>query len=800
MSNSMPEPNTVLRGGAPVPVSPFPMLLLRSGSLLPGGASTFSVARRRSVALVSAVHVGDVIAVVSQRDPKHEEPGIDDVHWFGTFARVTNLVRVGEGTFRMGLEGLGRFHLEAIDASQRYFRGYGQLIEETDLDPKKSHLLAEALHQRLAELAKSGFSTGTLPELDDEPGLFADRVASGLDLDAEQAAGLLALGDASARLSRVIELLGEITTTAELRQKIARDVKEQFGKHQRETILREQIKAMQKELGDDDAQEDDTLREKLGELQLPDDARKVVERELKRLKQSQGPEANVIRTYLEWIAALPWTARAEVKNDIDAIAAKLDADHSGLEDVKKRVLEHMAVHKLSGNPRGTILALVGPPGVGKTSLGQSIADATGRPLVRISLGGVRDEAEIRGHRRTYVGAIPGRIVHALRKAEVKNPIVLLDEIDKLARGFGGWPEAALLEVLDPEQNKSFTDHYLELPFDLSEVMFIATANTLDTLTPPLRDRLEIVELSGYTENEKKEIARRHLIPKRTRESGVPEGVLSITDAALSTLISEYTREAGVRQLDRELMRVTRKAALEVARQADDAPLRINVDASDVPEYLGKARFRNDVAERTAFPGVATGLAWTPVGGDILFIETTRMPGKGKLEITGQLGDVMKESARAALSYVRSHSAELGIDPGVLDQSDLHLHVPAGAVPKDGPSAGVTIFTALASLLSGHRVRPDTAMTGEVTLRGKVLPVGGIKAKVLAAHRAGITRVILPSKNERDLDDVPESVKDDLEVIFAADMSEVLAAALEDSAAPLGSSGDSVLGPIDAGVS
>jgi ATP-dependent Lon protease len=611
---------------------------------------------------------------------------------------------------------------------------------------------------------------------------------------------VLQLGDASDRLARVIELLGEITTTAELRQKIARDVKEQFGKHQRETILREQIKAMQKELGDDDGkEEDDTLREKLRDLELPDEVRRVVDRELRRLKQAQGPEANVIRNYLETIAALPWTARAEVKDDIDAISAKLDADHSGLEDVKKRVLEHMAVHKLSGNPRGTILALVGPPGVGKTSLGQSIADATGRPLVRISLGGVRDEAEIRGHRRTYVGAIPGRIIHALKKAEVKNPVVLLDEIDKLARGYGGWPEAALLEVLDPEQNKAFTDHYLELPFDLSEVMFIATANTLDTLTPPLRDRLEIVELSGYTENEKMEIARRHLIPKRTKESGVPEGVLTITQAALSTLISEYTREAGVRQLDRELMRVTRKAALDVARQADDVPLRITIDAADVPDYLGKARFRNDVAERTALPGVATGLAWTPVGGDILFIETTRMPGKGKLEITGQLGDVMKESARAALSYVRSHSADLGIDPSVLDQSDLHLHVPAGAVPKDGPSAGVTIFTALASLLSGHRVRPDTAMTGEVTLRGKVLPVGGIKAKVLAAHRAGISRVILPDKNARDLDEVPDSVKDDMEVIFASDMSEVLAAALEDPGAPLPARGDDLVGPVGAGV-
>lgn len=544
------------------------------------------------------------------------------------------------------------------------------------------------------------------------------------------------------------------------------------------------MKAIRRELGEggeDGEDETEGMRKKIEEAHMSEEARKVALRELAKLESSggQGPEANVIRNYLDWLVALPWEKRASVTDDLDRIAEQLDADHYGLDDVKKRILEHMAVHKLSGNPRGTILCLVGPPGVGKTSLGQSIADATGRPFARISLGGVRDEAEIRGHRRTYVGALPGRLIHALRKAGVKNPVLLVDEIDKLGMaGWGGWPEAALLEVLDPEQNKTFTDHYLETPFDLSEVMFICTANTLDTLSPPLRDRLEIIEVNGYTLSEKQHIARRHLLPKRLRENGVPEGALTLSDAALGAIIADYTREAGVRQLDRELARLARSIALQVARAPSDSPVRVTVDAPDLGPYLGKARFFSEVAERTSLPGVATGLAWTPVGGDILFVETSRMPGKGRLEITGKLGDVMKESARAALSYVRSHAEGLSVDVDTLDHADLHIHVPAGAVPKDGPSAGVTMFTALASLLSGRRVRSDTAMTGEVTLRGRVLPVGGIKAKVLAAHRAGIRRVILPAKNERDLDEVPKEVRAELEFILVGDMEEVLASALD----------------------
>ncbi len=506
-------------------------------------------------------------------------------------------------------------------------------------------------------------------------------------------------------------------------------------------------------------------------------------------------EHGVIRNYLELIASLPWSKKAESNVDIEKVSEKLDADHFGLGDVKKRLLEHLAVLKVTGNTKATILCLFGPPGVGKTSLGQSIADALGRPFVRVALGGVRDEAEIRGHRRTYVGALPGRILHALKTAKVKNPVFLLDEIDKMGQGWGGSPEHALLEVLDPEQNKTFQDHYLELPFDLSEVLFICTANQIDGLSAPLRDRLEIIELSGYTLDEKFQIARKHLIPKALKEHGIAPEMLSITDDALRIMAGSYTREAGVRQMERQITKLCRSLVLELEQHPEMKADKVLVDEKSLAKYLGKIKFFDEIAERTSVPGVATGLAWTPVGGSILFIETSRMRGKGHIEITGQLGDVMKESARAALSYVRSNAEKLGVDPEFLDKQDVHIHIPAGAVPKDGPSAGVTMFTALTSLLTGTKVRSDTAMTGEATLRGRVLPVGGIKEKVLAAHRAGIKRVILPKKNERDLEDVPEEAKKDLTFFFAEDMSEVLAAALDHDATPpvdvTGKGGESV---------
>ena len=774
------EEHAPLRGGAPVPQGPLPLLPLRSGYLFPTNDQTFNVGRLKSVTLVESIHVGDVVGIVTQHNAKLNEPRLHDLWSVGTFARVVSIAQSGSRSYQVTVEGIGRFQLTNLAQTEPYLRGFVEVLSEGDVESTEVKLLAEELSNQLQRLTAEGVAGGDLPAYEGDASSYADRVAAQLQLDSEQAEELLGIGDTGERLRRLLGILGHLSTRAKIKEKIAGDVRKQFGKQQREAVLREQLKVIQRELDGDESGEEDSLQEKLEALEFPEDVRKVVKRELKRLRNAgNSPESNVIRTYLDWIAALPWEARADEEVEISEIERQLDADHFGLEDVKKRILEHMAVRKLTGNKKGTILALHGPPGVGKTSLGQSVAEATGRPLVRIALGGVRDEAEVRGHRRTYVGALPGRILHALRKAKVKNPVVLLDEIDKLGTGWGGSPEAALLEVLDPEQNKNFTDHYLELPFDLSEVMFIATANSLEPLSAPLRDRLELVEVSGYTELEKLEIARRHLIPKRVEESGLPSGAVNILDSALQRLTSEYTREAGVRQLEREIGRVTRQLALSVAR-AKDEPVQITVDRDNVEDYLGKPKYRNDVAERTALPGVATGLAWTPVGGDILFIETTSMPGKGKIEITGKLGDVMKESARAALSYVRSHALELGLDSKLLDTSDLHLHVPAGAVPKDGPSAGVTIFTALTSLLSNRRVRSDTAMTGECSLRGRVLPVGGIKSKVMAAHRAGITRVVLPEGNRRDYDDVPQSVRDELEVIFATEMHEVLEATLQDS--------------------
>ena len=782
----------------------FPLLPLRNGVVFPGTTVTLPLGRDRSVALAKITQPGDVLVVVTQKDGNETNPGENGLHAIGTFVRVQQVTRVSEREYRMTVEGGGRFELTRLAGVEPYFTAEGNVVEEPVRDPSRARHLAAALRDHVQELAgKLGGAIAAVRATEEQPGFVADQVAAGLGLPTEKELEVHVTLDVIERLELVASLLSEAKAISEMRRKLDGDVRKEIGKSQREALLREQMRAIQRELGDDKEDDVSRLREKLDAAGLPEEARAVVDRELRKLEglPPQAPEANVGRTYLEWIADLPWSARAEAHDDIDGIKDKLDADHFGLTEVKKRILEHMAVLKVSKNPRGSILCLAGPPGVGKTSLGQSIADATGRPFVRIALGGVRDEAEIRGHRRTYVGALPGRILHALRKAKVKNPIVLLDEIDKLGHGFTGSPEAALLEVLDPEQNKTFTDHYLELPFDLSEVIFIATANTLETLSAPLRDRLEILELSGYTPDEKLHIARSHLIPKALGDHGLAAEALEISDDALRAMVTDYTREAGVRQLTRQLTKLVRALALQVARVTDGKPHTLRVDAPDLHQYLGKQRFFSEVAERTQVPGVSTGLAWTPVGGDILFIETSRMPGRGRLEITGQLGDVMKESARAALTYVRSNAEALGVDPGFLEGQDIHVHVPAGAVPKDGPSAGVTIFTALTSLLSGRKVRSDTAMTGEVTLRGRVLPVGGIKAKVLAAHRAGLTRVILPEKNARDLDEVPEEVRQQVEILFASDMTEVLAAALEAADAsvagaelPFPTAGGGELGP------
>ncbi len=775
---------------AKLPVSALPLLPLRNGVLFPGTVITIPVGRSRSVALVESLEPGEsIIGVAVQRDAKVRDPAIADLQPLGTYARVRQITRAGERSYHIVAEGLSRFELGELLHDQAYLTAEVTPVEDDFADPVEARALADSLtaeaSKRLPQLASEVHTTlvqwGKLLGRSKEPGVVADRLAAALSLDTEKEVQVLLTRDVSDRLRLVGGLLAEALTLAEVRRKIDTEVRRGFSKGQREAVLRQQLRAIQKELGEESSEGGaDDLRERLAAATLTDEARKVVDRELRRL-ESMNPaqaESNVIRTYLETIAELPWDARADAEIDIDAISDKLDQDHDGLDKVKRRILEHMAVLKVSGNERATILCLAGPPGVGKTSLGQSIADATGRPFIRIALGGVRDEAEIRGHRRTYVGAMPGRLIAALEKAGKRNPVILLDEIDKLGQGIMGSPEAALLEVLDPEQNRNFTDHYLELPFDLSEAMFICTANNLGSLSAPLRDRLEVIEIAGYTTEEKVRIAQNHLLPKALADHAIADGTLNLSAEALTTVIRDYTREAGVRQLGRELTKLCRAVTLEIARGSDEKS-RFAITEENLGEYLGKIRFTSDVAERTAVPGVATGLAWTPFGGDILFIETSRMPGKGRLEITGQLGDVMKESARAALTFVRANAERLGLDPAFLETSDLHIHVPAGGVPKDGPSAGVTIFTALTSLLTGRRVRSDTAMTGECTLRGRVLPVGGIKAKVLAAHRAGIRRVILPQRNSRDLADVPADVREAMEVIFAEDMSQVLEAALEE---------------------
>jgi ATP-dependent Lon protease len=766
----------------------YPLLPLRRGVLLPGVVSTLPVGRARSLALVAAVNAGDIIVIASQREPETEKPTIADLHPVGVLARVHRIGRSNDGSARLVVETRERVKLEQVLQSDPHMRISISPAPDTGADSTEAKILAESLREHVRELA--GTDGGNLVEAVAkrlEPSALADAIGSHLPLERHAEVEVLMTLDVPERLRLVARFVNEAHEMHSIRQKIDEEVRKRLGKHQREAILRERVKAIQTELGDEDETgEADKLQEKLAAAKLPEEVQTVVDRELKRLTKLNPahPEFNVARTYLETIADLPWSVRAEVKEDLEEVAAQLEADHFGLDDVKQRILEHMAVLKLSGGSKGTILCLAGPPGVGKTSLGRSIAEATGRPFIRIALGGVRDEAEVRGHRRTYVGAIPGRIINAMRKAKVKNPVMLLDEVDKLSQGWSGSPEAALLELLDPEQNHTFTDHYLELPFDMSEVMFVVTANDLSKMSPPLRDRLDIVEINGYTPEEKLNIARGHLIPRKLEENALGPDALEIEDLALRHMITDYTREAGVRQLGRELGKLSRAVALQVARRKPDEPSKpVHIAVEDLDEYLGKQRFYNEVAERTAVPGVATGLAWTPVGGDILFIETSQMPGKGNLKITGQLGDVMKESAHAALSYVRSNAVSIGVQPDFLDTRDIHIHVPAGAVPKDGPSAGVTIFTALTSLLSGRRVRSDTAMTGECTLRGRVLPVGGIKAKVLAAHRAGITRVILPHRNARDLDDVPEEIRSQLEFILAEDMSEVINAALEDEPRP-----------------
>ncbi len=765
------------------------MLPLRQGVLFPGTSLAVGLGRPKSHALLKSLERGQRVVVSFQRDPQTEDPAQADLLPIGVFAEVKKAVATGDGTTQVVIHAFERCEIASLQQSHPYWMARVTPVVESHGDSPEAQALASLLTDKVREIqplmGEELQKRLTRAQGSGEPGLIADVVAAALGLAAEKEVSVLVALDIEERLRIVLKYLGEAEAIADLKTKLSNEVQKQFGKHQREAILREQLRAIRRELGEgdeEDGEEDeDSLKKRLDKAELPEAVQKVVDRELKRLGGLGGgqAESHVVRNYLELIADLPWSKRAALKGDIEEVARKLDADHHGLHDVKERILEHLAVEHRVQNHRGAILTLVGPPGVGKTSLGQSIAEATGRKFVRIALGGVRDEAEIRGHRRTYVGALPGRVINALREVKEKNPLILLDEIDKLGQGWMGSPEAALLELLDPEQNKHFTDHYLELPFDLSEVLFLCTANSLQTLSAPLLDRLEIVELKGYTPQEKLAIARRHLLPARLEEHGLEPGALDLPDATIHAIIDTYTREAGVRQLARELTRICRSVVLSLARDAEHKVGSVTVSPDGLADILGKPRFVEDRTERTSIPGVATGLAWTPVGGDVLFVESSRMPGKGRIEITGQLGDVMKESARTALTYLRSHAQELGIEPNLLDNQDVHIHVPAGATPKDGPSAGITILTSLASLFTNKPVRSDTAMTGECTLRGRVLPVGGIASKVLAAHRHGIQRVILAHQNQRDVDDIPEEVRSQLNLVFVDDVKDVLREALSD---------------------
>jgi ATP-dependent Lon protease len=762
------------------------VLPIRNAVLFPGAVAPFDVGREKSVALVEEVHnqASPVIAIFAQRDPATDDPTADDLYPVGCAARVLKALKHSSGNYSLILQGLVRIRLSDLTQTTPYLRAKVQRVESPTLEDVE----AEALAMSLRDVAKQVIQL--MPELPREaaslidsiqaPGALADLVAANLDAPVEEKSQLIETVDIKERIRKVLRLLTRQLEILKMRERINSQIKEEMGKNQREYVLRQQLKAIKEELGEDDGDQGDLdgLEERISKAELPSEADQVAKKQLKRLRTMQvgSAEYTVVRTYLDWILDLPWHESTDDNMEISEVRQVLDEDHYGLEKVKKRIVEYLAVRKLKKDKKGPILCLLGPPGVGKTSLGKSIARALGRKFVRVSLGGVHDEAAIRGHRRTYVGALPGQIIQGMKKASTVNPVFMMDEVDKIGHDFRGDPSAALLEVLDPEQNNAFADHYLEIPYDLSKVMFVATANMADPIPPPLRDRMEVLDLPGYTRREKLAIARRHLIPKQLEEHGLNDERLEITNEAIEEIIEHYTREAGVRSLERQISSVIRGVAVKVA-EGDHTP-RVVKSEDDVREYLGATKYTSEVAERTEETGVATGLAWTSAGGEILFIEATRMFGTGKLQLTGQLGDVMKESAQAALSYVRSNAEKYDVARDFIEKSDIHIHIPAGAMPKDGPSAGITMFTALVSLLTGIRVRHDVAMTGELSLRGRVLPIGGIKEKVLAAHRAGIKRIILPERNKPDLEEIPREVRDELEFIVVSRLDEVLKAALE----------------------
>ena len=761
----------------------LPMLPLRGVVVFPAAIVPLLISRNSSLKVVEEALAGDrMIGVVAQKNPEEEEPTPDGLYLRGTAGRILKMLKYPDGSVRILVQGLRRIEVTEYVATEPVFRAHVQHL--VDVCEPSTDLSAIQVHM-VNQFAKF---VSMVPYLPDElqvvvmnikdAGKVTDLVASNLNISLEEKQDLLNALDVRARLQKLTVILNREIELLELGQKIQSQVQSELSKHQKDFYLRQQMRAIQKELGEGDGKsaEIDELRKKLDEAHLPEEANKAADTELERLRiiPPESAEHTVVRTYLEWLASLPWAASTDDNLDIPHARAVLDEDHYDLDKIKDRILEFLAVRQLKKDSKGPILCFVGPPGTGKTSLGRSIARALGRKFVRMSLGGVRDEAEIRGHRRTYVGALPGRIIQNLRTAGSNNPLFILDEIDKLGADFRGDPSSALLEVLDPEQNSTFVDHYLDVPFDLSKIMFVTTANWLDPIPAPLRDRMEVIELAGYTEEDKLEIARRHLIPKQRAENGLQEGHITFSTEGLLTVIRHYTREAGLRNLEREIGSLCRKVARRITEGKTEP---VTIDPEQVHEFLGAERFFSELAERTQEPGVAVGLVWTPMGGDIIFIESTKMAGKKGLTLTGHLGDVMKESAQAALSYIRARAERLGIPADFFENVDLHIHVPAGAVPKDGPSAGVTIATSLASLLTGRPVRHDLAMTGEITLRGKVLPIGGVKEKVLGARRAGILTVLLPKRNEKDLEDVPEQVRKEMHFLFVETIDEVLAHAL-----------------------
>jgi ATP-dependent Lon protease len=755
----------------------LPVMALRRGLLLPGMVSQFMVGRARSLSAVTAAHDGWLL-VAAQREPT-ADPAPSDLLPTAVLARIVERQRSAQNDAeKVVIQGVARATLTGFPSSRRHLEATFTPIVQAWPETPEALGMRDAFRQQIEASADLVGGTPAVQVMVTYPTpALVDAVAAALDGGQDWHRDILTTHDPVARAEKVLVQLVRSKEAVAARDSIRERVHNATRDQQREFLLRQQLKAIQEELGDGDDDDLTRLRERLNERDLPDEVQEVVDREIKRLTRLSGasPERSVAIDWLEWIADMPWGRQSGVDLDLKALEGALDRSHHGLQDVKRQVTEHLAVRRLAGSGRADILLLVGPPGVGKTSIGQAIADATGRKLVRLALGGIRDEAELRGHRRTYIGARPGRLAEGIRRAGTADPVVLLDEVDKLGNGTWGDPAAALLEILDPEQNHHFVDRYLEVPFDLSKVLFVATANDLASVPGPLRDRMQVSEIAGYGLEEKLTIALHHLLPTVARNAGLDEADVTFTDAALELAIAGWTREAGVRELQRVLGKVYRSAAVKKARGELDAAL--HVDVKDLQEYLGRRRFHDDEHEETKRPGIARGLAWTPVGGNVLYVEASTLPGKGGLVLTGQLGDVMKESARAALTYVLAHADELGIPHDVLSDKDVHIHVPAGAVPKDGPSAGVTMFTTLASLLSGRPVRDDVAMTGEATLRGRVLPVGGIKSKVLAAHRHGIRRLVLPRRNEIDLDDVPAEVRAELEVIFVDHMHEVLEAAL-----------------------